>query len=107
MYCVGVGVKGNAEAVGAVTFGNRPSNCDIRSSYTTAYLFSGSKDKTLKSHGRLVLLFANIIITRRRRNQRAIRVSNDEVQPVSFTIQIANQSMRKTANVLMRRTSIL
>ena len=48
MHCVGVGV-GHAEAVGAVTFGKRPSTYDVRSSYTTAYLFSGSKDKTLKS----------------------------------------------------------
>ena len=48
MQCVGVGF-GHAEAVGAITFGKRPSTYDVRSSYSSSYLFSGSKDKTIKS----------------------------------------------------------
>ena len=48
IQCVGVGF-GHAEAVGAITFGKRPSTYDVRSSYSSSYLFSGSKDKTIKS----------------------------------------------------------
>jgi U3 small nucleolar RNA-associated protein 13 len=46
--CVAKGI-GHTEAVGAVCFGKRPSNYNLRSSHTTAWLFTGSKDKTIKS----------------------------------------------------------
>ena len=46
--CVALGV-GHTEAIGAVCFGKRPSTYNHRSSHTSAWLFTGSKDKTLKS----------------------------------------------------------
>ena len=77
MHCVGVGV-GHAEAVGAVTFGKRPSTYDVRSSYTTAYLFSGSKDKTLKSWSIGSFIREHNNNKKKRRNNS----SNDEIEAI-------------------------